>query len=64
MLQAANQKLASASQRIADRAALALRRARPVLSGIAGHWQPPGWLRVVGAGVGLLVRWAQLHLAW
>ena len=63
MIRTANQMLARASEKGISWIGGVLRWLAPGVRGVAGSWQPPGWLRVTG-GLGLAGwNWTQPRLA-
>lgn len=64
MLQVANRKLASLSDVLFTGLGRALGFLRPLARGLIGSWQPPGWLRIVGAFLLFGLQWLQQRLAW
>ncbi|MCL1962114.1 MAG: alpha-2-macroglobulin family protein [Desulfovibrionaceae bacterium] len=63
MLALANRKLASWSDALFTGLGRALGLLRPAARGLAGSWQPPGWLRIVWALALFVLRWLQQRLA-
>lgn len=64
MLQAANRRLAAASEVLVSILAGLLGWLRPLARGLAGSWRPPGWLRIAQGFTGLGLCWLQQRLAW